>query len=175
MKKIILALMALIVIAGAVFAFINAKENYDPTKYSATVTPSPLKPGSKIDYTLPDQFGKPHTLEAGTQTLILTFAKESSHTVRNFLKQQPEDFLLTHEAEYIADIHPMPVIIRNAFAMPDLKKSNYPVLLIYEEKIATQFKNPEHADDIMLVTLQNKVVKAVDYVKDADALAKKLQ
>ena len=175
MKKIIVAIVALLVIAGGVFAFINAKENYDPSKYNATVTPSPLKPGSKIDYTLPDQFGKPHALEAGTKTLILTFAKKSAHIVRNFLKTQPEDFLLTHEAEYIADIHPMPVIIRNAFAMPDLRKSHYPVLLIYEAKIADKFKNPEHADDIMVVTLQNSVVKAVDYVKDADTLAKKLQ
>lgn len=175
MKKIILAILALLIVAGGIFFAINAKENYDPTKYSATVDPAPVKPGSKIDYTLPDQFGKPHSLEAGTRTLILTFAKESAHTVRNFLKTQPEDFLMTNEAEYIADIHPMPVVIRNAFAMPDLKKSHYPVLLIYEEKIAEKFKDPAHADDIMIITLENSVVKAIDYVKDAKALAQKLQ
>ena len=175
MKKVILAVVALLLIAGGVFVVINSKEHYDPKQYSATVTPAPLKPGSKIDYTLPDQFGKAHSLEAGTGTLIVTFAKESAHTVRNFLKAQPEDFLLTHEAEYIADIHPMPVIIRNAFAMPDLRKSHYPVLLIYEEKIADLFKDPAHADEIMIVTLQNGVVKSIDYVKDADALAEKLR
>ncbi|RUM66063.1 MAG: hypothetical protein DSZ05_04880 [Sulfurospirillum sp.] len=174
MKKIILSLLALIVIAGGIFAAINAKSNYDSSKYSASVEPAPLKVGSKVDFTLPDQFDKSHTLEAGTSKLIMTFAKASSHVVRNFLKEQPADFLLTHEAEYVADIHPMPTIIRNAFAMPDLRKSRYPVLLIYEEKIANMFKNPSHEEDIMIVTLENKTVKAIDFVKDAKALKEKL-
>jgi len=175
MKKIILAIVALLLIAGGVFYFLNAKENYDPSKYSATVAPAPLQKGSKIYFTLPDQFGKSHTLEPGTRTLIMTFAKASSHVVRNFLKEQPEDFLLTHEAEYVADIHPMPVVIRNAFAMPDLKKSHYPVLLIYDAKIEQQFLQPEHKEDIMVVTLNNQVITAIDYVKDAKELAEKLQ
>ncbi len=175
MKKILLALLALIVVGGGIFFFINAKENYDPTKYSTTVEPAPLTKGSKVDFTLPDQFDKPHSLEAGTKTLIMTFAKESSHVVRNFLKTKPDDYLLMHEAKYVADIHPMPTVIRNAFAMPDLRKSNYPVLLIYEEKMSALFKDPAYADDIMIVTLNNKVVESVDFVKDAKALEAKLQ
>ncbi len=175
MKKSILIILALLLIGGGAFFIINAKDKYDPQKYSAAVTPAPLKVGSKIEFTLPDQFDKPHTLEPGTQTLIMTFAKESSHVVRNFLKSKPDDYLLMHEAEYIADIHPMPTIIRNAFAMPDLKKSNYPVLLIYEKKISELFKNPEHSDDIMIVTLENQSVKAIDFAKDAKAIEAKLQ
>ena len=175
MKKIILAILAVVVIAGGIFAAINAKSNYDSSKYGASVEPAPIKVGSKVDFTLPDQFDKSHPLETGTRTLILTFAKASSHKVRNFLKEQPEDYLLTHEAEYVADIHPMPTIIRNAFAMPDLRKSNYPVLLIYEAKIADMFKDPSHEGDIMIVTLENKTVKAIDFVKDAKALQEKLQ
>jgi hypothetical protein len=175
MKKIILGILALLVIAGGTFYILNAKNNYDSTKYSASVEPAPLQIGSEIDFTLPDQFDKAHPFEAGTKTLIMTFAKGSSHIVRNFLKEQPEDFLLMHEANYIADIHPMPVVIRNAFAMPDLKKSNYPVLLIYEEKISKMFKNPAHEDEIMIVTLENKKVKAIDFVQDAEGLKAKLQ
>ena len=175
MKKTILAILALLIIGGGIFFFINVKDNYDPQKYSATVTPAPLKVGSKVEYTLPDQFDKPHSLEPGTKTLIMTFAKESSHVVRNFLKTKPDDYLLMHEAEYVADIHPMPTVIRNAFAMPDLRKSNYPVLLIYEKRVSELFKNPERADEIMVVTLKNQVVEAVDFVKDAKALEAKLQ
>ena len=175
MKKIILGILALLVIAGGIFYVMNAKNNYDSTKYSASVTPAPLKVDSEVDFTLPDQFDKAHTLEAGTKTLIMTFAKGSSHIVRNFLKEQPEDFLLMHEANYVADIHPMPVVIRNAFAMPDLKKSSYPVLLIYEEKISKMFKDPAHENEIMIVTLENKQVKAIDFVQDAKALKAKLQ
>ncbi len=174
MKKIILTLVAVILIASGVIFAKYAKSDYDDSKFSASVTPAPLQKGSQIDYSLPDQFGKTHTLEPGTRTLILTFAKESAHTVRNFLKSKPDDYLLMHEAEYIADIHPMPVIIRNMFAMPDLKKSNYPVLLIYDEKIATLFKNPQHKDDIALVTLDKNRVTDITYVKDAKSLEAKL-
>jgi len=175
MKKIIFGIIGLLLVAGGIFFAMNAKSNYDSSKYSATVEPQPMKVGSKIDFTLPDQFDKPHSLEAGTQTLIMTFAKDSSHVVRNFLKEQPQDYLLMHEADYVADIHPMPTVIRNAFAMPDLQKSDYPVLLIYEEKISKMFKDPAHEGDIMIVTLENKTVKAIDFIKDAKALQEKLQ
>ena len=174
MKKIILTLVAIAVIAGGFIFAKYAKNDYDSSRFNASVTPAPLQKGSQIDYTLPDQFGKSHTLEPGTRTLILTFAKESAHIVRNFLKTKPDDYLLMHEAEYIADIHPMPVVIRNAFAMPDLKKSNYPVLLIYEEKIAKLFKTPGHENDITLVTLEKNRVTDITYVKDAKSLEAKL-
>ncbi len=175
MKKIVLGILAVTLLAGGIFFAMNAKSTYDSSKYSASAEPSPMKVGSRLAFTLPDQFDKAHTLEAGTKTLIMTFAKESSHIVRNFLKEQPQDYLLMHEAEYIADIHPMPTVIRNAFAMPDLQKSDYPVLLIYEEKLSKLFKDPAHENEIMIVTLENQRVKAIDFVNDAKALEEKLR
>jgi hypothetical protein len=175
MKKIILAILALLVIGGGVFFFLNSKENYDPSKYSASVKPAPMNLDSVIDFTLPDQFDKAHSLEEGTKTMIFTFAKKSAHVVRNFLKQKPADFLSTNEAVYIADIHPMPVVIRNAFAMPDLKKSEYPVILIYEEKISKLFANPKNKEDVMIVELENKKVKNISFAKDLKELEAKFK
>ncbi len=175
MKKIVLALVALLLIAGGVFFFLNSKENYDPTKYSASSTPSPMKLDSVIDFTLPDQFDKSHSLEAGTKTMIFTFAKKSAHIVRNFLKQKPQDFLSTNEAIYIADIHAMPTVIRNAFAMPELKKSEYPVILIYEEKISKLFADPSHKDSVMIVGVENKKVKSISFAKDIKELEEKFK
>ncbi len=175
MKKIIMAVLVLLLIGGGVFFFLNSKENYDPGKYSASVKPAPMVVNSHIDFTLPDQFDKSHSLEVATKKIIFTFAKKSAHIVRNFLKEKNADFLTINETLYIADIHPMPVVIRNAFAMPDLKKSEYPVILIYEEKISKLFADPKHKEDVMIVQLENKTVKDISFAKDLKELEAKFK
>jgi uncharacterized protein YxeA len=167
-KKILLLLLLLLLIAGGAFYFINAKDTYDASKYSASSTK--MAPEGEIDFTLPDQFGKTHTLSNDTRSLVFTFAKDTSHKVRDFLKSQPADFLSAQNALYIADISPMPTVIRNAFAMPDLKKSAYPVLLMYDGEIAKKFKDEKQKEAIMIVKLNNKKITEVLFVNEAAAL-----
>ena len=167
-KKILLTLLALIIIAGGAFFFMNSSDNYDASKYSATAPT--MQEGTAIDFTLPDQFDKAHTLSAETKTLIFTFAKESSHVSRDFLQGQAADFLSTRNAYYIADISPMPTVIRNAFAMPDLKKSAYPVILMYDGTIAAKFRDDAQKNAIMIVSLENKTITKIQYVNDAETL-----
>jgi hypothetical protein len=170
-KKIILAVVALLLIGGGTFFVINSTDNYDATKYSASNS-GILKKGAKIDFTLPDQFDKAHSLEDSTRTIVFTFAKATSHVFRDFLKEQGDDFLANKNAFYIADISPMPVVIRNAFAMPDLKQSNYPVLLMYKDDIASKFRVVEKKDSIMIITLENKTVIDIKYVNKKEELQK---
>ncbi len=167
-KKIVLPILLLLLVAAGAFFFINSSDNYDASKYSATV--DKLTEGESIDFTLPDQFGKAHALSDDTKTLIFTFAKATSHNVRDFLKSQPASYLSNKKAYYIADISPMPVVIRNAFAMPDLKKSAYPVILIYDGTIAAKFRDDSQKDAIMIVSLDNKKVTSVKFADDVDTL-----
>ena len=162
-KKIVLVVLALLVIGGGTLFAINGKDNYDATKYNATVT-NGLNIGSKISFKLPDQFDKPHSLKDSTKTLILTFQKATGHTVKAFLGEKDINYLPSREAFFIADISPMPTIIRNTFALPDLKKSPFAVLLIYDEKIATQIKNEKEADKIAVVTLDNGTITDIKYI-----------
>jgi len=168
-KKIILVVVVLLVVGGGALFAINGKDNYDATKYNATVT-NGLNVGSKISFKLPDQFDKPHTLTEGTKTLILSFQKATGHTVKAFLGSKDKEYLPSREAFFIADISPMPTIIRNTFALPDLKKSPFAVLLIYDEKIATQIKNEKQADKIAVVTLEDGTIQGVKYIATADEL-----
>jgi len=162
-KKIVLALIGLLIVAGGALFAINGKDNYDPSKYSATVT-NGLNIGSEIEFTLPDQFDKSHTLTDNTKTLILSFAKATGHTIKAFLNAQPKDYLPSRDAMFVADISPMPTVIRNTFALPDLKKSSFSVLLIYDKKIAAQIKDEDKKDKIIVVKLQNKKIKSIDYI-----------
>ena len=168
-KKILLGLLGLIIIGGGVLFFMKGKDNYDASKYSANVS-NGLNAGSTISFTLPDQFDKAHTLKADTKTLILVFAKATGHTVKGFLKKQDSNYLAKRDTLFVADISPMPTVIRNTFALPDLKKSAYSVLLIYDKNIAKQLKNEKEAEKIAVVTLENGVVHAVKYITTEEEL-----
>jgi len=169
LKKIILGLVGLLVIAGGALFAINGSDNYDATKYNATVTDG-MRVGSKISFSLPDQFDKKHTLKDSTKTLILSFSKETGHTVKNFLVNQTDDYLTSRDAYFIADISPMPTVIRNTFALPDLKKSSFSVLLIYDKAIASQIKNKSKAQKIAILTLNAGVITQVKYIQKAQEL-----
>jgi uncharacterized protein YxeA len=173
-KKIILGLLALIIIAAGALFFINGKDNYDASKYKASATDG-MNVNSKISFTLPDQFDKVNRLTPETKKVIFVFAKATGHTVKTFLKEQDKEYLSKRNALFIADISPMPTVIRNTFALPDLKKSVFSVLLIYDKEIAKQFKNETEADKIAIVTLNNGVVEAVKYISTADELKAELK
>ena len=168
-KKIILGLVGLLVVAGGALFAINGSDNYDATKYGATVTDG-MSVGSKISFSLPDQFDKKHTLTDSTKTLILSFSKATGHTVKNFLANQTDDYLTSRDAYFIADISPMPTVIRNTFALPDLKKSSFSVLLIYDKAIASQIKNESEAQNIAVLTLDSGVITEVKYIQTAQEL-----
>jgi hypothetical protein len=172
-KKILLGLLTLIIVAVGGLFLINGQDNYDATKYSATATDG-LNIGSNITFTLPDQFDKAHSLTDDTKKLILVFAKATGHTVKEFLKTQPSDYLTKKNALFIADISPMPTVIRNTFALPDFKKSNYSVLLIYDGEIAKQLKNASQADKIAVATLESGVVKDIKFVTTAQEVVAEL-
>ena len=174
LKKILLILLALTVVAAGTFFFLNGKDTYDASKYSASLS-NGLKKGSTVSYTLPDQFDKTQTLDDSIQKLILVFAKDTGHTVKEYLKAQPADYLTKHHTAFIADVSPMPVVIRNTFALPDLKKQHYSVALIFDKKISEDFKKDVKTDEIAVATLNNRIIEKVEYLKSIEELKAALQ
>ena len=176
MKKILLGLIALLIIAAGVLFGINGKSNYDATKYSLNVTPKDQNFGidSTIDYILPDQFDKSHKLSTTAQKLIFAFTKDTGHIIKVFMMEKPEGFLQKHNAVIVADISAMPVVIQNTFALPDLRKSNYPMMLIYDKEMAKQLKEGQEATKVIVMTLENKKVTKVELAASDEALEKLL-
>ena len=176
MKKILLGLIALLVIAAGVLFGINGKSNYDAGKYSLSVTPEDQNfgIGSTIDYILPDQFDKAHKLSTTTQKLIFAFTKDTGHIIKVFMMEKPEGFLQKRNTVIVADISAMPVVIQNTFALPDLRKSNYPMMLIYDKEMAKQLKEAQEATKVIVMTLENKKVTKVELAASEEALGKLL-
>jgi hypothetical protein len=161
-KKLILGIFALLIIGVGTLFIINGEDKYEADKYNLTAT-NGLEKGSKIDFTLPDQFDRPHSLTKDITKLIFVFSKKSGHTLKEFLKTKPKDFLTQHKTLFIADISPMPVVIRNTFALPDFKKSPFSVLLIYDKELAKKVKPKENSDKIVVVSLKDKTITNVEF------------
>jgi len=176
LKKILLGLIALIVIAAGVLFGVNGKSNYDAAKYSLTITPEnqPFGVGSTIDYILPDQFDKSHKLSTTTKKLIFAFTKDTGHIIKVFMMEKPEGFLEERNAVIVADISAMPVVIQNTFALPDLRKSNYSMMLIYDKEMAKKLKEGQEATKVIVMTLDNKKVTKVELADSEEALGKLL-
>ena len=174
MKKILLTLLVLLIAGTGTLFVLNGKDSYDPAKYSASLSDG-LQKGSLVSFTLPDQFGKPHSLNDTISTIIFVSSKATGHTVKEFLREESADYLKKHHALFVADISPMPVIIRNTFALPDLKKQHYSVLLIYDKKMAADFKKGTEDDKIMIATLKNGKIENVRNIEEDDDLEEALK
>jgi len=168
-KKIILAIILIAVIGiGGVF-YLNSQDKYDATKYSAEASKG-LEIGSFITFTLPDQFDVSHSLDSSIQKLVIVFSKENGHLVNGFISSQSKDFMKSKKAILIADISKMPVVIRNTFALPSLKKSSYPTALIYDTKLSSVFKNSDKENEIHLINVENNRLKKITYTTDIKVL-----
>jgi hypothetical protein len=169
MKKILLGLLILLIAFAGVLFFLKGKDTYEGQKSSVSLSDG-LNVGSTITYTLFDQFGTSHTLDDSIHTLIVVFAKNTGHIVKGYLGTQSADYLKLHHTAFVADISPMPVVIRNTFALPDLKTQPYSVNLILDKAIAESFKKGAKVDGINIVTLNNKQVQNVQYIESVQAL-----
>jgi len=173
-KKLLIAIVLIAIIGiGGVF-YMNSKDNYDASKYSVKLSEG-LKVGSFMTFTLPDQFDKSHSLDSSIKKLIFVFTKANGHTIREFISSKPKEFMKSSKAFLIADISGMPVVIRNTFALPDFKKSGYPMGLIYDKNLASILKNSDKVEEIHLIEVENNRIKNISYttnIKDIEKFLK---
>lgn len=161
-KKIVILIIVIIVLTIGGLFIINSQDKYDASKYSLKLTDE-LKRGSMMTFNLLDQFDKEISLDSSTQKLIVVFSKEMGHIANNFISSQPKDFLESKRAMLVADISKMPVVIRNTFALPSLRKSEYPTTLIYDSKLSDILKNNQSGEKISFITLENNRVLTITY------------
>ena len=176
MKKVLLILSLLLLVAAGTLYALKGKSTYDPAKYSLEVTPAdkPFGVGSTISFTLPDQFGESHTLSPETRTMVFAFTKATGHIIKAAMVDKPNGYLEERKAVIVADISGMPTVIQNMFALPDLRKSNYSMLLIYDKKMAQRLKKGQATDKVIVMRLENGKVTAIEHADSPEALNKLL-
>lgn len=125
--------------------------------------------GKLNHFSLPDQFNKMHTVSDDTQTLIVSFEKDTGKMVNEFLASKEADFLQKHHAVFIANISGMPSIITKLFALPKMQDYKHTILLIYDENDKRFLQKDELST---VYKIENGVVKDIQFVKDKKDLEK---
>ena len=171
MKKIFilgLNISTMLLFAGCADKQIENKEKI--TINTGKVTSGIIIGKPLADFTLKDQFDKEHKLTNDVKKVIFAFSKPTGHIIKLYMGVRKSDYLTSRDIIFIADISGMPTIIANMLAIPDLKKSKYPVLLIKKKENAIRFRDEKQKNAIMIISLDNKIVKNVKFVTNENDL-----
>ena len=153
MQKILFILLAL---AALLFSGCSEKKVDNPNIQTINSLTNDITVGKTFqNITLKNQFDKPISLSNKTKKVVFVFQKASGHTARNFINSKADDYLSNKNIAFIADISGMPSIIASMFALPDLKKHKYSVMLIRDEKLSTKYRNDKYEDYIAIISLKN--------------------
>lgn len=87
------------------------------------------------------------------RTLIVSYSMSNGKAVNGHLAAQATDFLDSHQAAFLADIHGMPAVGR-FFAMP--KMARYPHRILLGDADGLLARHPQVADRITVFTFDTK-------------------
>jgi len=149
-------------------------------KKQVTMTTGTISQGIVIGkelapFTIKDQFDKEYSLDASTKKVIFAFSNITGQLIKGFMASQKPDYLTSRNILYIADISGMPSIISKMFAIPSMKDDIYPILLIKEKDEAIRFRNEKQKDAVMIISLENEIIKNVKFVTNETDLKNEIQ
>lgn len=121
-----------------------------------------LKIDDKIStFSLANQFDKIHTITSEISTIIVTFQRETSNLVNDFLSSKQSDFLDKNNTIFINNISGNPSIIVKMFTIPKMRDYKYDILLIYDEN---NKKFMEEENKITVYFIKNGFVKDIKFL-----------
>ena len=117
--------------------------------------------------TLVDQFdAKTEVKTTGNTSLILSFEKDVSSEIKTYLDTKEKDFLTLNNVMYISDISGMPSFITSWIAIPKMKKFNFKVSLINDEKEGIFIDRKE--GKVTVITLKDNTIRSIEFIKARD-------
>ena len=116
------------------------------------------------ELTLVDQFDtKTKVPTRGKVTLILSFEKDVSSGIKTYLDKKEKDFLTLNNVMYISDISGMPSFITSWFAIPKMKKFNFKVSLINDEKEGIFIDRKE--GKVTVITVKDNTIRSIEFIE----------
>lgn len=122
--------------------------------------------------TLTDQHDRPIRIDAQTRIVIFSAEKPVSDWVSGVLSSQPAGVLGRLEAVYVSDISGMPSLITQMFALPKLRKLEFPMALAREASVVADL--PRLPGMAAVLTMRDAKVLSVQQVSDAAQLQRAL-
>lgn len=125
-----------------------------------------LQVGSKLEqlnnfkYETPN--GREMRVPRTLSLIIVAFEKETGALVNEYLNTKNPFYLQRKHAIFIADIHEMPSVITNMFALPKLRKYKHLIYLHYDDKFHTVIPNKK--EKVTLLSIEDGKVKSISYI-----------
>lgn len=120
---------------------------------------------------LKDQLGAPHTLEPIVRRLYINSDRKGDGLMKAAMSDLTQDTLDGQKAVVIADISGAPGFVKRIIAS-SLKDRRYTTWL--DVTGSTQTVLPYKADAVTVVELDQRRIKAIRYLTDAEALKREL-
>ncbi len=116
---------------------------------------------------LPDQFDTIHTINTNDcEVFLVSFSKDTSSKVNDFLEKKENDFLEKNKIVYISDIHSMPSFVTSLFALPKMRDYKYKLMLMYEEN--TIF--PQSDEALSVIKFKNNKVNSIEFISKEESI-----
>ncbi|MBC2607129.1 hypothetical protein [Pelagicoccus albus] len=98
-----------------------------------------------------DQHEKPYAIESGTRYVLASYEMGPGKQANAFLDEKGANFLPENKAVYVANIHGMPGIIANTFALPKMRKYSHRILVMNEDGLFDEW--PQEKGKVAVFTL----------------------
>jgi len=131
--------------------------------FTLSILNADLKVGEMFPhFALKDQFEKNVEIPTkGRVSIIVSFEKDISESMQQFLSSKDKNFLSINSAIYIADVSAAPSFIFNLMVMPKLKELPYSMALIHDDK-SELFNRKDKK--ISLFKLKNGQIVSIDFI-----------
>jgi hypothetical protein len=133
---------------------------------------APLGAGTSINAFGNYEFETPHgrkmKVPKSTRLVVVAFEKDTGKLVNEYLNTHEPMYMPRKRAIFIADIHKMPSIITNMFALPKLQKYKHLIYLHYDDEFENFLPNEE--EKITIVRIKDKKVESVSFISTKEEL-----
>ena len=113
------------------------------------------------DITLHDQFERSLNIESSDRIVLMAFEKDVAMGIHEFLTKQAKSFMSQEHIKYISDVSAIPSFALSMFALPNMKKYSFSVMLIKDDS-GKQFDKRE--GKVSVYILKNKKITAIKFI-----------
>lgn len=135
--------------------------------------PPPLQEGNTLAaFSITDQRDAKHDVDASIRVILFSSDMDANSLMKEVLEKEGKEKLAQAGAVYVADISRMPGVITSLFALPSMRKRDYPMLLDREGTLTATW--PRRDEQVTLITLDQLRVVKIEYLASADAIRERL-
>jgi hypothetical protein len=112
----------------------------------------PYAEGARIPaLSLPDQHGETRQIDANVRAILFARDMDGGGVLKEALAESGPSLLEGAGAVYVADVSRMPGLIRRFFALPSLRRRDYPILIDTDGSATERFPSSEGQATLMVL------------------------